>query len=259
LALPQALLISSCAEHCCVCPQFRPVQVQLQGPVPLTADAVPLLHRLAVGALVRFWPFAWPQLPSAFCAKSAEQDCVLPPLLPAQDHVQGPEPLVVEAVPAVQSPVVGALVNCDPFDVPHAPFTGGNTSEAEQLAVPPPLLPAHDQFHGPLPVTDEAVPAVQRPVAGALVRSVPLEAPQLALTSSNAEHDAVVPPLLPVQLQSQGPLPLNDETEPVLQRPVVGALVRSAPFDAPQLPLTAAPTEAASRWMPVVKSSTNTR
>ena len=50
LALPQALLISSCAEHCCVCP----VQVQLQGPVPLTADAVPLLHRLAVGALVRF-------------------------------------------------------------------------------------------------------------------------------------------------------------------------------------------------------------
>ena len=142
---------------------------------------------------------------------------MLPPLLPAQDHVQGPEPLIVEAVPAVQSPVVGALVNCDPFDVPHAPFTGGNTSEAEQLAVPPPLLPGHDQFHGPLPVTDEAVPVVQRPVAGALVRSAPLEAPQLALSSSNAEHE----------LQSQGPLPLNDETEPVLQRPVVGALVRS--------------------------------
>jgi hypothetical protein len=35
-ALPQAPLTSNLAEHCCVCPPFRPVQLQLQGPVSLT-------------------------------------------------------------------------------------------------------------------------------------------------------------------------------------------------------------------------------
>jgi hypothetical protein len=40
---------------------------------------------------------------------------------------------------------------------------------AEQLAVVPPLLPAHDQVQGPVPETDEAAPTEQRFVVGAAV------------------------------------------------------------------------------------------
>lgn len=57
----------------------------------------------------------------------------------------------------------------------------------------------------------------------------------MPLTSSCAEQDASEPPLLPAQVQFHGPVPLTDDAAPVLQRPVVGALVRSARLDAPQL------------------------
>ena len=51
--------------------------------------------------------------------------------------------------------------------------------------------------------------------------------------TQGAEHGAVVPPLLPVQLQLHGPLPLTIEANPVLQRLVVGALLIATPFDEP--------------------------
>ena len=38
---------------------------------------------------------------------------------------------------------------------------------AEQPAVVPPFIPIHVQLHGPLPVTDEAVPILQRVEEGA--------------------------------------------------------------------------------------------
>ena len=40
-----------------------PVQVQFHGPEPDTAEAVPVEHRLAVGAVVATPPFAEPQMP----------------------------------------------------------------------------------------------------------------------------------------------------------------------------------------------------
>ena len=43
--------------------------------------------------------------------------------------------------------------------------------------VVPPLLPAHDQFHGPVPVTDEAKPTEQSPVVGAVLTTTPLAGP----------------------------------------------------------------------------------
>ncbi|CAK0752727.1 hypothetical protein CCP4SC76_2330002 [Gammaproteobacteria bacterium] len=52
------------------------------------------------------------------------------------------------------------------------------TFDAEQLAVDPPLLPLHDQYHGPEPLTEEAVPALQRPLVGVLVNDWPLDEPQ---------------------------------------------------------------------------------
>jgi hypothetical protein len=57
-------------------------------------------------------------------------------------------------------------------------------TEALQLAVEPPLLPAQLHFHGPLPLTADAVPAAQRLAVGALVSVAPLEEPHLPLTAA---------------------------------------------------------------------------
>ena len=40
-----------------------PLQLHDHGPLPLTADAVPVLQRLAVGALARLPPFEAPHAP----------------------------------------------------------------------------------------------------------------------------------------------------------------------------------------------------
>jgi len=61
----------------------------------------------------------------------AEQLAVVPPLDPVQLHVQGPLPLTVVAVPALQRLVVGAEVNVPPFEEPQEPFT----AVAENVAV----------------------------------------------------------------------------------------------------------------------------
>ncbi len=47
--------------------------------------------------------------------------------------------------------------------MPQVPEVGVETvREAEQDAVVPPLLPVHDQLHGPEPETEDADPVVQR-------------------------------------------------------------------------------------------------
>ncbi|CAK0742624.1 hypothetical protein CCP4SC76_1220008 [Gammaproteobacteria bacterium] len=53
--------------------------------------------------------------------------------------------------------------------------------DAEQLAVDPPLLPLQDQYHDPEPLTEEAVPALQRPLVGVLLNDWPFDEPQLPL------------------------------------------------------------------------------
>ncbi len=49
---------------------------------------------------------------------------------------------------------------------------------AEQFAVLPPFAPAHVHVHGPAPATADAVPALQRFVAGAEVNVPALDDPQ---------------------------------------------------------------------------------
>jgi len=56
--------------------------------------------------------------------------------------------------------------------------------------------------------------------------------------TSDAEQDAVVPPLDPVQVHDHGPVPVTLKGEPVLQRLVVGAEFCAVPLAAPQPPLT---------------------
>src|SRR5262245_31912937 len=51
------------AEQLAVVPPPVPAQLQVHGPLPLTAEGVPTAHRLVVGAEVRVWPFDEPQTP----------------------------------------------------------------------------------------------------------------------------------------------------------------------------------------------------
>jgi hypothetical protein len=142
----------------------------------------------------------------------------------------------------LQRLLAGALLRVAPFEAPHIPFTGGGTRLAEQEAVVPPLRPAQVHDHGPEPATDEAVPALQNPEAGALLKVAPFEAPQLPFTgvaARLAEQLELVPPFEPEQVQFHGPEPETDDAEPVLQSPSVGILLRDSLFDVPHVPLTA--------------------
>jgi hypothetical protein len=171
------------ATHTAVAPPLLPAQLHDHGPLPLTFDAVPALQRFAVGVLVRLPPFEEPHAPFTGCAEAtffAEQVAVVPPLLPAQLHDHGPLPAMVDAVPALQRLAVGALVRLPPFEEPHAPLT---TFFAEQVAVVPRPLPMQLHDHGPLPLTVDAVPELQRLAVGELVRSAPFEEPHAPLTN----------------------------------------------------------------------------
>ena len=53
----------------------------------------------------------------------AEQLALLPPLLPLQDQVQGPEPPTVDAVPLAQRFDVGFDATVVPFAEPQEPCT----------------------------------------------------------------------------------------------------------------------------------------
>ena len=53
---------------------------------------------------------------------------------------------------------------------------------ALQVEVVPPLTPMHVQLHGPVPVTTDAVPEVQKLAVGAVVKVPPLLVPHAPLT-----------------------------------------------------------------------------
>ncbi len=61
---------------------------------------------------------------------AAEQAAEVPPLLPAQPQLQGPEPDTEEAVPAAQRLVVGAAESLVPFELPQDPFTATGVTGA---------------------------------------------------------------------------------------------------------------------------------
>jgi len=73
------------AEQLAVAPPSTPVQVQIQGPEPLTWEGVPAAHSPLVGALDAATPYDNPQTPStALVVAGAEQVALVPPPLPAQ-------------------------------------------------------------------------------------------------------------------------------------------------------------------------------
>jgi hypothetical protein len=180
-----------------------------------------------------------------FCSRFAEQLALLPPFNPLHLHSHC-DPLRVGgtgvAVPALQRPVAGAVLNVPPLAVPQTPLTGiGAALLAEQLAAAPPFSPVQLHVHGPLPLTAVAVPVLQRFVVGALLNDWPLADPQAPLTGvveTDAEQLAFVPLFTPLQLHVHGPLPLTAVAVPALQRFVVGALLNDWPLADPQAPLT---------------------
>jgi hypothetical protein len=71
-----------------------PSQFQVQGPVPVTAEAVtPSPQRLVVGAAFRVWPLAIPQVPLTGVVvvedllTLAVHCAVVPPPMPSQLHL----------------------------------------------------------------------------------------------------------------------------------------------------------------------------
>jgi hypothetical protein len=125
-------------------------------------------------------------------ASLSEHDAVLPPLLPPQVQLHGPLPATAEVVPAVHRLAVGLVLTEAPFAVPHAPLTFVvEASLSEHAAVLPPLLPAQLHDHGPVPLTVDAVPAVQRLVVGLVPTVNPFDEPHTPLTALGDVEEAV--------------------------------------------------------------------
>jgi hypothetical protein len=132
----------------------------------------------------------------------AEQDALLPPLLP--EHVQryGPEPLTPDALPTLhRADVDGALYTLLPFAVPHTALTAVTQVPPEPLHEPWLQLKVRLPRVGrPLSVRDWLSPWVS--VEAVALQEEPLMAQdkppptQLRLDA----HDAFAPPLLPEQV-----------------------------------------------------------
>src|SRR5262245_24818162 len=114
--------------------------------------------------------------------------------------VTPPEVLLVGPGVGVDPPPVGGV---DPPPVGGVDPPPDTVTDAEQLAVVPPLEPPQFQVHGPAPATDDAVPAVQRLAEGADDAVVPFDDPHTPLTGAGAAFTATVAltfdvPVLPV-------------------------------------------------------------
>jgi hypothetical protein len=91
----------------------------------------------------------------------AEHDAVAPPSLPAQFQYQGPLPMTVDALPALQRLAVGAVLTAMPFALPHLPVISAEQRvNLLQLAasrrLPCPLLPAFSTAASPILVVEAA-------------------------------------------------------------------------------------------------------
>ena len=156
------------------------------------AESIPAIFQFAdASRTVGRSPLA-PVLPVPVEASLSEHDAVLPPLLPPQVQLHGPLPATAEVVPAVHRLAVGLVLTEAPFAVPHAPLTFVvEASLSEHAAVLPPLLPAQLHDHGPVPLTVDAVPAVQRLAVGLVLTVNPFDEPHTPLTALEDVEEAV--------------------------------------------------------------------
>jgi hypothetical protein len=176
---------------------------------------LPILQRLLEGIEETATLFAVPHTP--FTAGGAPTVTVtlcdeVPPT-PVQSSVYV---VVVVSTPVATVLPVVALTPVHPFDaaqevafaadqfnvVPVLYATEGEVAEkvitgrgalfALHDAVPPPFAPTQLQFQGPVPVTDEALPAAQKFVAGIEETVLPLADPHEPTTGEEAEATVTV-------------------------------------------------------------------
>ena len=166
----------------------------------------------------------------------------MPPLAPPQLQFQGPEPFTELALPTLHKSAFGAVLKLLPFALPQEALIGAAFFFALQAALVPPLVPPQLQFQGPEPLTELALPMLHKSVLGAVLKLLPFAPPQEALMGGGAFffalQDALRPPLVPLQLQFHGPVPLNPLGLPALHRLLVGGDISKLPFALPQTPLT---------------------
>jgi hypothetical protein len=103
------------------------------------------------------------------CVDGAPHGVAVPLLMPAQDQCHGPPPVTAEAVPKLQSPVLGAVLSATPLAGPQEPFTAEEATGAEHLAVVPPLLLVQDEFDGPLAENCLDSPALETETSTSIV------------------------------------------------------------------------------------------
>jgi hypothetical protein len=113
------------------------------------------------------------------------------------------------------------------------------TAPVEHDAVVPLFNPVQLHVHGPDPLTEDAVPAVQRLVVGIEPKLAPFDDPQAPLVMRLAEQLAFVPLYWPTQVQAQGPDPLTEDAVPAEHRLTEGAELKLPPFDDPHDPFMA--------------------
>lgn len=94
------------AVQLCVSPPSAPAQFQSHGPLPVTRDGLPAVHRSSSGAFLTATPLAAPQVPLTLIG--ATQSTEAPLLVPAQLQFHGPFPLTGEGVPVLQRLSEGA-------------------------------------------------------------------------------------------------------------------------------------------------------
>lgn len=96
------------------------------------------------------------------------------------------------------------------------------------------------QFHvqGPVPETDEGLPQRQRLVApvGSVRVGMPADSPHCG-DLVDALQDILVPPFVPLQVHSQGPVPETDEEFPTAHKLLVGDEQNDAPSADPHTAL----------------------
>ena len=129
--------VAAVAEQLAV--PLAPVQVQDQGPLPdsVAGDAVPTAQSPDCGAERKLDPLAVPHAPAPG-ATLALHPALVPPLIPVQPQVHGPEPITGRGLPAKQRPVVGFVFSVVPLVGPHWPFTGvAGALAAQEVVVPP--------------------------------------------------------------------------------------------------------------------------
>jgi hypothetical protein len=160
----EPLLAPSIAKQPATVPPVLPVQFQIHEEVPsaVTAEAVPAVQRLVVGAELIVWPLAEPHAPSVTVAPLEEP---LPEELPLDPELDPPDEL--------------------PLDEPLPDELETARLAPQSTAVPPPVA-SQIQVHGPEPDTGEAVPELHRLEVGAALTDVLLAAPQTPLTAVDA-------------------------------------------------------------------------